>query len=237
MKLFIIGCSFTEGQGLKKQAIESYPNVLANIFKLPHYNFGAVGMSNDYIFRKVFELLNSKTITKDDIIIIQWTHFLRKELPIVNKNRKWFYTIPNSFHAYQDKVIIDEKYNNTVQNEYILEDTNSERKLLESKNKKILEEYTLKFIDKTYQLNTTTNYINSLYTYLEHFGYKHLHFFGWDKCIIESVFDNKPNFIKESFGGYTNTLGNNHPDKEAHLEWAKLLNKKLKENNYKKNLI
>lgn len=247
MKLFTIGCSFTEGQGLKQQAIECYSNCLAKTLKLDHYNFGAAGMSNDYIFRKIFELLNSKTITKNDIILIQWTHFLRKELPFVNKNKKWFHTIPNSLHVYSDKVILNKGNHSSVQNEYVYEDTDVERKRIESKNKKNLEDYSLKFLDEDYQLNTTINYINALYTYLEHFGYKHLHSFGWDKCIIESVFDNKPNFIKESFGGYTNTTNNHHPNKKGHEDWAKFLNKKLIEfkfinpfeneiNNYQKNL-
>lgn len=247
MKLFTIGCSFTEGQGLKKQAIECYSNCLAETLKLKHFNFGAAGMSNDYIFRKVFELLNSKVITKNDIILIQWTHFLRKELPFVNKNKKWFHTIPNSLHAYTDKVIVDRGGSISVQNEFIYENTEAERKLIESKNKKNLEDYSLKFLDEDYQLNTTINYINSLYTYLEYFGYKHLHFFGWDKCIIESVFDDKSNFIKESFGGYTNTTNNHHPDKRGHKDWAEFLNEKIIEfkfvnefenqiNNYQKNL-
>jgi hypothetical protein len=105
-----------------------------------------------------------------------------------------------------------------------------------------------KVLDENYQLNTTINYINALYTYLEYFGYKHLHFFGWDKCIIESVFDNKSNFIKESFGGYTNTTNNHHPDKKGHKAWAEFLNKKIIEfkfvnefenqiNDYQKNLV
>lgn len=247
MKLFTIGCSFTEGQGLKKQAIECYSNELANILKLEHYNFGAAGMSNDYIFRKVFELLNSKTIKKNDIILIQWTHFLRKELPFANNNKKWFHTIPNSLHAYSDKVIINKSNISSVQNEYVYENTSVERKLIESKNKKNLEDFSLKFLDESYQLNTTINYINALYTYLEYFGFKHLHFFGWDKCIIESVFDDKPNFIKESFGGHTNTTNNHHPDKKGHKTWAEFLNKKIIEfkfvnefenqiNDYQKNL-
>lgn len=247
MKLFTIGCSFTEGQGLKNQATECYSNCLAKTLKLEHYNFGASGMSNDYIFRKIFELLNSKTITKNDIILIQWTHFLRKELPFVNKDKKWFHSIPNSLHAYSDKIIVNKGNDSSVQNEYIYEDTDTERKRIESKNKKNLEDYSLKFLDEDYQLNTTINYINALYTYLEYFGYKHLHFFGWDKCIIESIFDNKTNFIKESFGGYTNTTNNHHPNKKGHETWAEFLNEKIVEfkfinpfenelNNYQKNL-
>jgi hypothetical protein len=248
MKLFTIGCSFTEGQGLKRQTIECYSNCLAKTLKLEHYNFGGAGLSNDYIFRKIFELLNSKTIDKNDIILIQWTHFLRKEIPYVNNNKKWYHTIPNAFHALADKVIMQSSDGElSVQNEYIYEETSAEQKRIESKNKKNLEDYSLKFLDEDYQLNTTINYINALYTYLEHFGYKHLHFFGWDKCIIESVFDNKTNFIKESFGEYTNTTNNHHPNKKGHEIWAEFLNEKLIEfkfinpfenqiNNYQKNL-
>ena len=62
---------------------------------------------------------------------------------------------------------------------------------------------------------------------MEHFGYKHIHFFGWDNCIIKSIFDEKENFIKDTFGGFTNTTGSNHPDKDAHKIWADFLNEKI----------
>ena len=224
MKLFTIGCSFTEGQGLKNMRTECYPHLLSKTLDIEYFNFGACGMSNDYIFRKIFELINSNTITKDDIILIQWTHFIRKELIFVKDEREWFHTIPNSYHAYPDKII---HRNESVQNNYIDEDIDSERKSIESKNKKFLEEYTLNFLDSNYQKHTTKNYINSLYTYLEHFGYKHLHFFGWDNCLIKSVFDGKENFIQETFGGFTNTINNEHPDKKAHKKWADFLSQKI----------
>lgn len=226
MKLFTIGCSFTEGQGLKNQKTECYPHLLSKILDIEYFNFGACGMSNDYIFRKIFELINSNTITKDDILIIQWTHFIRKELSFVKDDREWFHSIPNSFHVYSDKII---HKNESVQNNYIDEDLDSEKKYIESNNKKKLEDYTLHFLNTNYQKNTTKNYINALYTYLEHFGYKHLHFFGWDNCIIHSIFDEKENFIKETFGGFTNTINNEHPNKRGHKIWADFLNQKLKE--------
>ena len=243
MKLFTIGCSFTEGQGLKNQKTECYTHLLSKILDIEYFNFGACGMSNDYIFRKVFDLINSNTITKDDIIVIQWTHFIRKELKYVKDDREWFHSLPTSFHAYLDKII----YKKSVQNNYIDEDIHAERTFIESKNKKFLEEYTLNFLDSNYQKNTTKNYINSLYTYLEHFGYKHLHFFGWDNCLIKSVFDGKENFIQETFGGFTNTIGNEHPKAKGHKTWADFLNQKIIEfkfinpfenqlNTYQKNL-
>jgi hypothetical protein len=68
MKLFTIGCSFTEGQELKNMKMECYTHVLAEKLNLKYFNFGACGASNDYIFRKVFELINSNTLQSDDII-------------------------------------------------------------------------------------------------------------------------------------------------------------------------
>ena len=72
------------------------------------------------------------------------------------------------------------------------------------------------------------NYIKSLYAYLELNGYKHLHFFGWDNCIVsDNEIINYPNFLKETFGGYTKTTGSNHPNKEGHEMWANFLSNKL----------
>jgi hypothetical protein len=54
-----------------------------------------------------------------------------------------------------------------------------------------------------------------------------MHFFGWDNCVIKSIFAEKENFIKETFGGFTNTNGNEHPDKDGHKIWADFLNEKI----------
>lgn len=236
MKLFTIGCSFTEGQGLKYQSFECYTTKLAEKLNLEYFNFGASGMSNDYIFRKVFELINTNTITKEDILIIQWTHYIRKELPFSYDGKKWFHSIPNSLHAYNDKVIIEFDKIKSVQNEYINQNLDDDRFLIESENKKILENYTLKFIDTEYQLNTTINYINSLYAYLEYFGYKHIHFFGWKQCTIESTILGKENFLTETFGGYTNTKTQHknpeHPNKKGHLDWATFLYEEINKRQY-----
>jgi len=247
MKLFTFGCSFTEGQELKHQTTECYSHLMSKNLKIEYFNFGAVGMSNDYIFRKVFELLNNNTITKDDIIIIQWTHYIRKELPFTSDNKIFYHTVPNSIHPQVDKVLKKQGEITYVKNEYFEENLNNIQKEIINENEEFLNIYNLKFLNENYQKNTTINYINSLYTYLEHFDYKHLHFFGWDKCIIESIFDNKPNFIKETFGGYTKTKQNEHPNKESHNKWAEFLSNKIIEfkfidefenqiNNYRKNL-
>ena len=231
MKLFVIGCSFTEGQGLKNQSAEAYATKLGKKLKLEYFNYGAIGMSNDYIFRKIFELINSNVITKEDILIIQWTHYMRKELPIIHNGRKWYHTIPNSMHAYEDMIMHDLDGHKFAKGEHLNQNLGDDRIEIESKNKKILEEYILKFINEDYQLNTTTNYINSLYAYLEYFNYNHLHFFGWKQCIIKSVLQNKSNFLKETFATYTNTSTNSyiasHPDKEGHENWSDFLYEKI----------
>lgn len=236
MKLFTIGCSFTEGQGLKNQRFESYSHHLSKKLNLEYFNFGVSGASNDYIFRKIFELINSNTIKKDDIIVIQWTHYNRKELFTTYKDREWYHYVPNSYHAYNDMIIKNHNDVLMAVNKYIDINLDEDRHNLESENKEILENYVLKFVDNDYQTITTQNYINSLYTYLEHFGFKHIHFFGWDNCIIESVFENKSNFLKETFGKYTktNTSGKypEHPNKKGHLMWSEFLFEKVKELNY-----
>jgi len=236
MKLYTFGCSFTEGQGLKYQSFDCYTTKLAEKLDLKYLNFGSSGMSNDYIFRKVFELINSNTITKDDIIVIQWTHYLRKELSTTVDNRMWYHTIPNSFHAYQDKVIMEIDKNLSVQNEYYNQNLDKEVKKIESDNKDFLDRYILDFINKDYQKTTTINYINALYTYLEYYGYKHLHFFGWESCVIKSVIKEKEKFLKENFGTHTATDTSNyateHPNKAGHKMWADFLYKKIIEFNY-----
>jgi hypothetical protein len=245
MKLFTIGCSFTEGQDLKYQVKECYTTKLANKLNLKCFNFGSCGASNDYIFRKVFKLINSNTISKDDILIIQWTNYIRKELPIIYKNKNWYYYPPNTKLPMCEKMLFDSI--NSVKDEHDHNDMKNDLYYLGDKNNDLLDVYSLNFLQEEYQLNTTINYINSLYTYLEYYGFKHIHFFGWDKCIIDSVFDKKVNFMQETFGGYTKTKGNEHPNKKGHEIWAEFLNKKIIEfkfvnefenqiNDYQKNL-
>lgn len=233
MKIIAIGCSFTEGQGLKNQKIECYTHQLAKKLNLDYFNFGMCGTSNDYIFRKTFQLINDGTITKEDIILIQWTHYNRKELPFAYDDKMWYHYVPSSMHVYTDTKIIDYPTESIVKVEYYDEDLDAQKLYIESQNKSSLENYILKFLNEDYQKNNTINYINSLYTYLEHFGYNHFHFFGWNGCFIESVIENKENFIKETFGGYTNTktlehhVYAQHPDKEGHLKWSEFLYEKI----------
>ena len=236
MKLYTIGCSFTEGQGLDNHHNECYSHILSENLDTKHFNFGACGASNDYIFRKIFELLNSNIITKDDIIVIQWTHYMRKELPIVYDDKEFYHFLPTTFYPYNDKIITSYGPNNElVTNKYIQNESLDEiKKIIENENKEFLNIYNLKFLNEEYQINTTKNYINSLYAYLEHFGYKHIHFFGWDSCIIDGIVDNS-NFLKETFGGFSHIDFSQsklirHPNKNEHENWANFLYKKIKLN-------
>jgi hypothetical protein len=230
MKLFTVGCSFTEGQDLQNHTKECYTHELSKKLNLEYYNFGLCGASNDYIFRKVFELVESDIITKEDILIMQWTHYNRKELPIIYEDKKWYHYPPNGHVPMWDKKMLNKILG--VQNEYYGIDLQEKMYELRDKNMKLLDSYTFNFLHDEYQKNTTKNYINSLYTYLEHFGYKHLHFFGWNQCILDGIIENKSFFLKESFGEFTNTIKSNHPNKEGHLNWSEHLYQKIKEINY-----
>jgi hypothetical protein len=242
MSIYSIGCSFTEGQGLENFQTENYTYLLSKKTKMNSYNFGNSGSSNDYVFRKVFEILNNG-FTKDDILIVQWTSYIRLELPRVYDNRKFFFTLPNTLQPVSDKIIkpINEGgvYINQVVNE------NTDYKKTDATTKKLSElhendfrKFIGYFLNENYQMNKTKNYIKSLYSYLELNGYKHLHFFGWDNCVIaDNEILNYDKFLNKTFGGYTNTLGNSHPNKLGHSEWSSFLFKKLEELNYIKTKI
>jgi hypothetical protein len=227
MKLITVGCSFTEGQELDMPSFDCYTTKLAKKLNLEYYNFGLCGASNDYIFRKVFELIESNILTKEDILIIQWTHYNRKELPLIHNSKNWYYYPPNTLIPMSDKKLIYEMHG--VQNEYVNTNLDSDMYMLKYKHENLLKNYTYYFLHNQYQKNTTKNYINSLYTYLEHLGYNHLHFFGWKNCVIDDITESKFFFLEENFGEFTHTIGNAHPNKEGHFNWSEHLYKKIKE--------
>jgi hypothetical protein len=231
MKLFTFGCSFTEGQGLNKPDEKEYAILLSEKFGIKYYNYGAAGMSNDYVYRKVFETIE-KQISKEDIIIIQWTHYIRKELKFKYNDKNYYHILPYGYYPFRDKIHI-KKYDG-IKSEYTDYDDTSidfglEQKKIEKINKNFIDEYNSKILDEHYQFETTLNYIKGLYSYLELNGYKHLHFFGWDDCIISTNYDK---ILKESFGGYTNTEGSQHPNQNQHIIWADYLCKELIKLNY-----
>jgi len=237
MKLYSVGCSFTEGQGLENWQKENYTKLLSDKHKVDYYNFGNSGASNDYIFRKVFEILNGE-FNKEDILIIQWTNYIRMELPRTYDNREWYFTIPSSLQPTSDKVLKDINFNGTISKHVMNQNTDYQKtdettkKLIELHNNDF-KKLTAYFLNTKYQINKTKNYIKALYSYLELNGYKHLHFYGWDNCIIaDNEILNYTNFLNQTFGGYTKTTGNGHPNKEGHEIWANFLSNKLEEFKY-----
>jgi hypothetical protein len=229
MTLFTFGCSFTEGQGLKKPEEKEYTILLAEKLGIEYYNFGSAGMSNDYVYRKTFETIENY-VTKDDIIIIQWTHYIRKELQFKYNNRNYYHILPYGDYPFRDKILI--KKNKNVQTKYNGNenlDIGIEQIEIQKLNKNFIDECNLKILNNDYQFETTLNYIKGLYSYLELNGYKHLHFFGWNDCIIPINYDK---ILKESFGGYTNVINTDHPNQNQHIIWADYLYEELKKLNY-----
>ena len=67
-RLFTIGCSFTH-----YSQYPTYAGVLAEELKVPLYNLGASGASNQYIASQLFLLDEYYTLTDDDLVITQWS--------------------------------------------------------------------------------------------------------------------------------------------------------------------
>lgn len=230
MRLFTFGCSYTEGQGLSLPMEQPYTYILAEKLQIEYYNFGSSGMSNDYIFRKVFELINSNVITKEDILVIQWTHYIRKELQFKHNDKNYYHIAPYGYFPFRDKIINPK--NKIVVSEYsdMIKNVDEEHGNIEKMNKNFLDEYNLKMLHVDYQMQTSSNYIKGLYSFLELNNYKHLHFFGWDDCILPIDYDK---ILKTSFGGYTNVIGKEHPTQNGHILWANYLYEKIIELNIK----
>jgi lysophospholipase L1-like esterase len=224
MELYAFGCSFTDGVGLHDNKSEAYPILLGKKLGLNVYNMGSAGQSNDYIFRNVFAHLKTH-IKKDDIVLVQWTHYIRKEIPIQYNNRNLYLVAPNCFNALQTGRA-DNLSKNCV-GEYVNQNLEKDNEQIKLEYKDFYNDYILRALHEHYQIITTENYINALYTYLEHNGYKHIHFFGWDSCKEPfNFYYNK--ILEDTFGGYTNTLNNDHPDKIGHEKWANYLEEKIK---------
>ena len=234
MKLYSVGCSFTEGQGLENSKIENYTKLLSEKHKVDCYNFGNCGASNDYIFRKVFYILN-EGFNKEDVLIIQWTNFIRTEVIRTYDSKNWYFTIPNALQASADKILKNlnlygSSYKYVINENIDYNKTDEVIKKLAELHHSDFQRFTEYFLDTKYQIDKTKNYIKSIYAYLQLNGYKHLHFFGWDGCMVsDNEIINYPNFLKETFGGYTKTPENVHPNKEGHEVWANLLSNKLVE--------
>lgn len=229
MKLYTFGCSFTAGVGLETPTTTAYPSILGNKIGIKNINFGIPGSSNDSIFRTTFDSLKNY-IKKDDLIVIQWTHYIRKEIPIFYDNKRFEIYAPSCLYPIEPG-ILDIK-ENRVKSKYLGKNNDKIRLEIVDKYKAFFNQYIEKALQEDYQIQTTENYIHSLYNYLEYGGYNHLHFFGWDSCKTPYNFDYSKIIQNETFGGYTNTIGNDHPNEEGHEMWAEFMYKKIKELNY-----
>jgi hypothetical protein len=135
-KLFTFGCSYSEnydvlyekykdsdGTNLPGQvkyirdflggvAPKVWPQVLADLLSMESCNYARGGDCNDGIFEQV--CIHSDEFTKDDIVIIQWTHLVRYRWPTqktwVNYNINYVtfndYTIPYPSESQHNKIII-----------------------------------------------------------------------------------------------------------------------------------
>lgn len=215
MKIYSVGCSFTEGCGVGRS--NAYTKHLANLLECEYENFGESGHSNLYIFRKAIELI--KNWDKKDLLIIQWTSPIRQEL--ISSDGYLFYPPNNNF------VDLSYLYGQNVKNELKLLGLNNEEveKDIQKKFEPILINHTENFINEKYQYEMSFAYEIALFNLLENLGYKHIHFFGWGfQCKIEDVYNfTNEKFIKETFQEYTNTPIGQHPNLEGHVEWSKYL--------------
>jgi hypothetical protein len=215
MKLYSVGCSFTEGSGVGRA--NAYTKHLADLLNCEYDNFGESGHSNLYIFRKAIELI--KNWNKEDLLIVQWTSPIRQEL--VSSDGYMFYPPNNKF------VSLSYLYGQNVKHELKVLGLNNEEveKEIHKKYLPILTEHSENFINEKYQYEISFGYQIALFNLLENLGYKHIHFFGWEEgCKIENVYNFvNEKFLNDSFQKYTNTNINEHPNLQAHIEWSKYL--------------
>ena len=74
-RIFCFGCSFTNWD------MPTWVNILEHHYKDTKtvYNFGRAGAGNYYIFNTIVEKSLEYNFTKDDLILIQWSGFLRED--------------------------------------------------------------------------------------------------------------------------------------------------------------
>lgn len=233
-KLFSVGCSFTAGTDVKKE--NNYTSELAKLLGWNPINYGEPGHSNQYIFRKVIELL--KNWNNNDILLIQWTSPVRDEI-VTNEGN--LFTSP-----FNDWCSYDFLYGTDTEAAFTKLRTTKEemdKKIISKYQNKVID-YSTNFFHHEYQLNLSFCFQYSLFGLLEKLGVKYIMFNGWDfekgwefmkkkyndKNLIHELTNEK--YLKESFGDYTNTINNQHPNTEAHKIWADYLYKKIIEFNY-----
>jgi hypothetical protein len=222
MKIVSVGCSFTEGTGVGRQ--NAYTRHVADLCGCEYENYGEGGHSNKYVFRKVVGLL--KNWNKDDILLVQWTSPNREE--VVTKEGYIFYSPFNNFLS------LEFLFGQNVANNPIGKNFTKEKHVEIIQNyKKVLNDYTENLTNIDYSDTMSICYQISLFNMLENLGIKHINFFGWEAIKTDNVYQfSNEKFLKEAFGEYTKTPGNEHPNLNGHIEWAKFLFDKLKNFNY-----
>jgi len=222
MKIFSVGCSFTEGTGVGRQ--NSYTRHLADLCNCEYENYGESGHSNKYVFRKVIDLL--KNWNKDDILIIQWTGPNREE--VVTKEGYIFYSPYNNF------VSLEFLFGQDVANNPIGRNFDKEKqKQIIERYSDIINDYTNNLTNFDYSITSSICYQISIFNMLENLNIKHINFFGWDDIKLNDIYQfSNEKFLDISFGGYTNTPTTEHPNLSGHIDWAKFLFDKLKKFNY-----
>jgi len=222
MKIVSVGCSFTEGTGVGRQ--NAYTRHVADLCGCEYENYGEGGHSNKYVFRKVVGLL--KNWNKDDILLVQWTSPNREE--VVTKEGYIFYSPFNNFLS------LEFLFGQDVANNPIGKNFTKEKHVEIIQNyKKVLNDYTENLTNIDYSDTMSICYQISLFNMLENLGIKHINFFGWEAIKTDNVYQfSNEKFLKEAFGEYTKTPGNEHPNLNGHIEWAKFLFDKLKNFNY-----
>lgn len=222
MKIVSVGCSFTEGTGVGRQ--NAYTRHVADLCGCEYENYGEGGHSNKYVFRKVVGLL--KNWNKDDILLVQWTSPNREE--VVTKEGYIFYSPFNNFLS------LEFLFGQDVANNPIGKNFTKEKHIEIIQNyKKVLNDYTENLTNIDYSDTMSICYQISLFNMLENLGIKHINFFGWEAIKTDNVYQfSNEKFLKEAFGEYTKTPGNEHPNLNGHIEWAKFLFDKLKNFNY-----
>jgi hypothetical protein len=242
MKIVSVGCSFTEGAGVGRP--NSFTKYLADLCNCTYNNFGESGHSNQYIFRKVIELI--KNWNNDDILLIQWTNPWREEI-ITNEGFLFYppYTNWFSLRYFCESDNIDE---GLIKKGILEKKDIFEKKVLKEKSHSV-SEYSDNFFNEKYLDELSFCFQLSLYGLLEILNIKYIMFFGWDFYSYDKqkeIFNyTNEKFLKQSFGNHANIVNNynkiekinkdrsvEHPDLNGHINWANHLYNKCKEFNY-----
>lgn len=72
-RLFAFGCSFTH------YGWSTWPDVIAHDLDIPMYNLGRAGAGNQYIANMVAQANEHYGFTKDDLVMICWSGYLRED--------------------------------------------------------------------------------------------------------------------------------------------------------------